>query len=117
MFTNLDFRCQPHVNCNLSNYMKQVLARFRTSNHKFPFKTGRWNDIERSNRLCNRDIGDEFHCILCCTVLKNKREKYIPKFYFFRPNIVKFNELFSSNNVSKLCKFISIVNEKAKPPG
>lgn len=103
--------------------MKQVLARFRTSTHKLPIETGRWNGIERSNRLCNlcnRDIGDEFHYILFCTVLKNKREKYIPKFYFFRPNIVNFDELFSSNNVnllSKLYKFISIVNEKAKPPG
>lgn len=104
--------------------MKQILARFRTSNHKLPIETGRWNDIERSNRLCNlckRDIGDEFHYILCCTVLKNEREreKYIPKFYLFRPNIVKFKELFPPNNVSllsKLCKFISIVNEKAKPP-
>lgn len=27
LFTNLEFRCQPYVNCNLSNYMKQILAR------------------------------------------------------------------------------------------
>ena len=50
LFTNLDFRCQPFVNCNLSIYMRQVLARFLTSNHKLPIETRRWNDIERSNR-------------------------------------------------------------------
>lgn len=97
LFTTLDFRCQPYVNCNLSYYMKQVLAKFRTSNNKLPTETGRLNDIERSNRLCNlctRDIGDEFYYILCCTVLKNEREKYIPKFYLFRPNILNLTSFF-----------------------
>lgn len=45
-FSNLNFRCQPYVSCNLSNYMKQVLDRFRTSNHRLPIETGKWNDIE-----------------------------------------------------------------------
>lgn len=60
--------------------MKQVLARFRTSNHKLPIETGGWNDIEKSNRLCNlcyRDIGDEFslYFVLHC-VEKRKRKVY-----------------------------------------
>lgn len=71
LFTNLDFRCQPFVNCNLSIYMKQVLARFLTSNHKLPIETGRWNDIERSNMLCNlckRDTEMNFtiFCVALC---------------------------------------------------
>lgn len=48
------------------------------------------------------------------------RTNVYTKFYFLRPNIIKFNDLYSSNNVSllcKLCKFISIANEKANPPG
>lgn len=53
LFTNSNFRCQPYVNCYLSNYKKQILARFRTSNHILPIEIGRWNDTERSNRICN----------------------------------------------------------------
>lgn len=49
--------------------MSQILVRFRTSNHRLPSETGRWNDTERSNKLdnlCKRDIGDEF-TIFCVT--------------------------------------------------
>lgn len=82
LFTTLDFRCQPYVNCNLSYYMKQVLARFRTSNNKLPTETGRLNDIERSNRLCNlctRDIGDEFYYIFVLHCVEKRKRKVYTK--------------------------------------
>ena len=49
-----------------------TLCKFRTTNHKLPIETGRWNGIDRENRQwlkCNsRSIGDEFHYIMECHV-------------------------------------------------
>ena len=59
LFTNLHFGCQLYVDSRLNNYKKQILARFRTANHKLPIETGRWEGIERINRkclLCKKEI-------------------------------------------------------------
>jgi hypothetical protein len=41
-----------------------TLCKFRTTNHKLPIETGRWNNIDRVNRICtkcdNITIGDEY---------------------------------------------------------
>ncbi len=53
------------------------LIKFRTTNHKLPIETGRWNNIELSERKCNKcnmnTIGDEFHYLLECPLLLNDR--------------------------------------------
>lgn len=62
VFTNGCFNCQCYLNSSLSLYKIRTIARFRTSNHKLPIETGRWNNVDRENRkcwLCNVDIGDE----------------------------------------------------------
>lgn len=66
------------ANCNLSNYKKQMLARFRTIN--YGIEIDRLNVTERSNRICylrqkkkKKDIGDKFYYVLCCIMLKNER--------------------------------------------
>lgn len=118
IFTNLYLTCKFFANCNLSIYKKQILSRFRTSHYELPIDIGRWNDTEGSNRirnLCKKDIGNEFHYSMCCTMLKNKRKINILK-TFLRPNIVKINV---KSLLSKLCKFIIIiiVKKEAKLPG
>ena len=54
------------------------MVRFRTGNHKMPIETGRWLNIELSNRkceLCDKDtIGDEFHYLLECTFFQRDRD-------------------------------------------
>ena len=49
----------------LSNSDRYVLCIFRTGNHKLIIETGRWENIERTERICNlcnnHSIGDEFH--------------------------------------------------------
>ena len=37
----------------LSNSYRYVLCRFRTGNYKLPIETGRWENIERTERICN----------------------------------------------------------------
>ena len=48
--------------------------RFRTLNHRLPVQTGRWNNIPRDERLCNKcdtgDIGDEFHYVTLMSLIQ-----------------------------------------------
>jgi hypothetical protein len=99
-----------------------LLCRFRTSNHRLPIEIGRWQNINRENRVCNlcqgRELGDEFHYLFECTEFIHDRARLIPQKYRCSPNTVKYCALMCSNSVvelSKLCKFIKIVNSKVCP--
>lgn len=122
LFTN-DFQLQYYLRSNLCKKNKIILSKFRTSNHRLPIENGRWQNIDRNERLCNLcqdEIGDEYHYIFKCTSLTSERNKYIPILFSKNPNIVKFYDLFSSKKMSvlnNLCKFISIINERVSPPG
>jgi hypothetical protein len=80
--------------------------------------------IYHGNRLCNisadTEIGDEFHYILQCKSLANERKLY-PSQYFSRGiNTLKFGQLFQNKNkpkLTKLCKFIRVLQYHASPPG
>ena len=82
------------------------LIRFRTGNHSFPVETGRWNDIDYSDRkchLCNtNDIGDEMHYLLVCPNFLAERQKFVKKQYYERPNILKFRKLMTSESITEL---------------
>ena len=47
-----------------------ALTKFRCGNHRLPVVTGRFNGIERQNRICTlcnlNKIGDEFHYLFEC---------------------------------------------------
>ena len=65
-----------------------TLCKFKTTNHNLPYiETGRWNNIDRVNRICtkcdNITIGDDYHCIMECELYKyvhcykfTKKNKY-----------------------------------------
>ena len=48
-------------------YMK-IMIKFRTTNHRLPVETGRWQGKPLGERFCtqcnNCQIGDDFHYIL-----------------------------------------------------
>ena len=97
--------------------MYRNILLFRTSNHFLPIDTERWQNIpphERMCRLCNLyDICDEFHCILKCPSFNETRCKLIPKYYYNRPNILKFRELFNTKKASligKVSAFCKLIN-------
>ena len=83
------------------------LLKFRTSNHKFPVETGRWSNTpyhERFCRFCRNDIGDSFHYLLVCKHFENKRKLLIDKYYYTRPNVLKYKQLLCQENVAVLKK-------------
>lgn len=98
---------------NLEQYFLQLpknlylnLVKLRTGNHRFPCERGRWQEIELGERkctLCNlQEVGDEFHYVLVCPFFKDERKRFIKKYYFSKPNIVKFKELMNQTNEVQL---------------
>ena len=84
----------------------------RVSSHRFEIEMGRWhkpNKIIKSEcQHCNV-LEDEFHFILKCTVYYEIRSQLLSKYYWKRPNMHKFIELFRSENkkiVNNLAIFI-----------
>ena len=70
------------------NYLTQLplkdaisLCKFRTGSNKIPIVSGKFNGIDREDRicsLCNSDLGDEFHYIFICTFFKALRKMFQP---------------------------------------
>lgn len=97
------------------------LIKFRTANHFLPVETLRWQGIHISERKCmlcdEQDTADELHYLLKCKHFEQQRKLYIKPYYYKRPNILKFKDLFSSKSpakLSKLSKFVSIIMKEFK---
>jgi hypothetical protein len=95
-----------------------ILCKFRTTNHKLPIETGRWNNIDRINRICTKcdsiTIGDEYHYIMECEHFSSFRNRFIVTNLRETPNIPKFKQIMSAyqkQNLEKLCKFIRNINK------
>jgi hypothetical protein len=79
------------------------LIKFRTINNHFPNETGNWSGTPRDERLCHlcncNKIGDEYHYSMECMAFTELREKVLPyRYYFVRPNTLKFGNLMSTIN-------------------
>ena len=67
-----------------------------------------------------RYIGDEFYYILQCKSSTNERKLYPSQYFSHRINTLKFGQLFQIKNkpkLTKLCKFIRVLQYHASPPG
>ena len=61
------------------------------------------------------DIGDEYHYLFTCDFCKSDRKLYLKPYFYVKPNIRKYMELFTSTNEVKLIKlsnFVAIIKEK-----
>jgi hypothetical protein len=112
LFSNFDFKLYLEQ-INIQKF-RIALTRFRVSAHRLLIETGRWhkpNKIPRNERkciICNK-LEDEYHFLLECTLYCEIRTKYLPKYYWKRPNIPKFIELMSNESttiIRKLSTFI-----------
>jgi hypothetical protein len=61
--------------------------RFRLSNHRLMIEMGRWRNIPREHRTCQRcagtadcEVDDEVHCLLACPTFSALRHKYTDLF-------------------------------------
>ena len=87
-------------------------CRFRTTNHYLPIETGRWRNIDRENRYCNlcncQKLSDEYHYVLECSSLNDKRKQLHSKYFMKRHSVVKFFELLSTKKTIAVTKIIYI---------
>ena len=60
------------------------LARFRTTNNILPIERGRWENVERTQRICTlcnyNAIGDEFHYLFECEAFKKEGKSFCRDF-------------------------------------
>ena len=91
------------------------LIKFRTSNHKLEIERGRYDNIERSERICKmcslNVLGDEYHLLFEC--LNEKivmlRKKYLSKNLLKTSSMYKLINLFTYFDEKvyvNLCKFL-----------
>ena len=104
---------------NVSKFYYSKIIKYRTGNHRLPVETRRWEDIplnERKCKICTTDdIGDEYHYLFTFDFFKSDRKLYLKPYFYVKPNICKYVELFNSTNEAtliKLPKFVAIIMEK-----
>ena len=106
------------IDVNFENYLSKLskkhystLLKLRLSNHRLPVETGRWENIPIEERKCtvceDNDIGDEFHYLFVCNYFKSERKQFLTPYFYKKPNIIKFKELMSTENVKLLVKIIN----------
>ena len=111
------FDYQPYLDILKVKKFQTSLSRLRLSSHRLEVETGRWTKPEKitfDNRKCMfcNTLEDEFHFVLKCDLYKDLRKTYIAKYFWGRPNMLKFIELLSSDRKSTICK-LGIFVEKA----
>ena len=54
----------------------------------------------------------QYHYVLICPFFKESRKLYIKPYFYTRPNLLKFEKLFSSSNkrtITRLAKFAHLI--------
>ena len=78
-----------YLSLNISYSLRNYLAKFRCSSHKFNIDVGRHLGIEREKRICyycynNHNLSlieDEYHAFFQCLQYDNERQRYIYNWY------------------------------------
>ena len=99
---------------------RNAISKLRMAFNRLEIEAGRWVRVkervpvnERKCRLCNV-MEDEYHFVIECNRYNELRKKYIPKYYFQRPNMYKFVELVTTENNTLMKKFGSFVYQAFK---
>ena len=87
---------------------KSALLRFRCGNHRLEVEVGRWNKIDRLNRICkycdkvnnNKFVEDELHFLLKCPLYRELRLDLMPHVCNNRLNDKVILKLLVNDNVN-----------------
>jgi hypothetical protein len=94
---------------------KRSLCKLRTANHKLPIERGRYSNLPRHTRFCDicdeQEIGDEYHFLFKCPTLCDLRRKFLPRYYYTRPNSLKFHSLMGTKNKKLLTRVAKYAHE------
>ena len=116
-----EFCLQSYLKKAVDNQYLKDIARIRLSSHRLNVETGRYQNIDRRNRLCTlcnlEDIEDEFHFILKCPHFEALRKALVKPYYIRNTSVFKLVELLKTNSkkdIANLGKYISIAMRKRK---
>ena len=75
----------------LPSDLRMNLCKFCCLSNNLPIETGRFFNIDRSERRCNlcnvNELGDEFHYLIKCTFFNNVRAKFLTRKICNNPNV------------------------------
>ena len=99
------------LSCN--NRERISLTKYRCANSKIPVYNQIYMYETKLCTLCDLNVnGDEYHYIMICPYFRQSRELYLKHYFYTRPNMRKFSQLFSSENkrtLSRLAKLITVI--------
>ena len=73
------------------------LTTYRCANSNIPVYNQIYIYETKLCTLCDLNInGDEYHYIMICPYFRQSRELYLKHYFYTRPNLLKFGQLFSS---------------------
>ena len=96
------------------NYRERIsLTKYRCANSNIPVYNQIYMYKTELCTLCDLNVnGDEYHYIMICPYFRQSRELYLKHYFYTRPNMLKFSQLFSSENkrtLSRLAKLITVI--------
>ena len=107
---------------DFSYVLRQSLARFRCSVHKFAIEVGRHQNIPRNERICLycfnlfhiRQIEEEFHVFFICSKFDNLRQQHLLSWFKGCKNQYNFCNLMKTKSQIKLKKIAIYIHEVIK---
>ena len=78
-----EFKFEDYLNDLSNNEIRKNLTRLRLSSHNLAIESGRYEGIERQNRICEHcnynTVESEYHFLLICPKYYDLRMQYLPK--------------------------------------
>ena len=112
--TFANFRYQNYLDdINVERY-RTSLSKLRLPSHRLEVEAGRWakpNKIPYENRKCKicDNLEDKFHFVFDCALYVEIRQKYISKYFWKHPSMIKLIELLctdSKKNIKMLSMYV-----------
>lgn len=108
-----DFAFENYLDFIQEKKFKIALTKFRLSSHDLAIERGRFENVNRDNRLCKHCnlnmVENEYHFLLVCPLYRDLRKKYLQNYYCHWPTLNKFDDLMRRNSKStvlNLSKFL-----------
>ena len=99
-----------------NDLLRKQLSCLRLTSHCLEIEFGRFNGINRENRLCKfctqNVVESEYHFILCCPRYSEIRTKYLGHISW--PNLNKFNNYMSTKSKKMLINLSKFIKEAFK---
>lgn len=113
------FESEMYLKCINNVQHRYALSRFRCSAHHLNIEEGRYINLERNKRLCNKCnmncLESEYHFLMVCPFYRDLRAECLPRYYCSWPTHRKFINILTSKQTGvlrKLAKFLYMANIK-----